>query len=176
MTVQAITERIAFPFCANTMIGRGFSSATARYDLAQRFLASKKEALLLLVISDHDPAGEMIAQTLVSSLHDEFDIDAPIRPYRVALTREQVDLFGLLPAGTAKNSSHTPAFIEKFGPQVYELEALEPAELEGLIRDTLVNVIDPELFEYERKREEEDLATLYAKRQFAVKQLGGILG
>ena len=177
MTVQGIADRVAHPLCVNTMIGRGFSSVTARYELAQRFVRSGKERLLLLVVSDHDPEGECIATNLVASLTDEFGIDKPIEARRVALTRDQVDRFGLLPAGKVKRkSSRAPAFVRKFGDNVYELEALEPAELEDLIRDALLAVIDHDLLKREQELEKVELATLYAKRQFATKQLGVIDG
>jgi AraC family transcriptional regulator len=55
--------------------------------LAQRVRQSGKKRLVLLVLSDFDPDGEGIVETLTASLRDEFYLD--VTQVKVALTAEQ---------------------------------------------------------------------------------------
>ena len=57
--------------------------------MANRFAASKKERMVLLVVSDYDPEGLALARDAIRSLRDLWEI--PIDYHRVALTREQID-------------------------------------------------------------------------------------
>jgi hypothetical protein len=174
MTVASIVNRVARDYGANTMVGRGFSSITAKYELVQRFSESGKEALVLLILSDHDPEGECIADDLVAKIRDEFDVDAPVEARRVAITAEQVNAYGLLPAGKAtdKNSSRLKEFREKYGDEAYELEAFTPAQLEQLVRSALISVIDQDLFKQEQDKEIEESAELEARRATAMHAMG----
>jgi hypothetical protein len=71
--------------------------------------------LILLIVSDLDPAGDAIAKDLVKSFRRDFGIDK-IEACKVALTIDQVVEFGLEPSMEAKNSSPTyNAFIERYG-------------------------------------------------------------
>jgi hypothetical protein len=172
MTVQSAADRVAAQFRANVMVGRGFSSVTARHDLVTRLGQSGKEQLVLLVVTDFDPAGECIAETLASSIRDEFGIDIPVRAHKVALTAPQVRAFGLPPGGTAKKGPGYEAFVRRHGEDTYELEALEPADLQRLIRDALVAVIDHDLLDHEQRCEVEEARELEARRRVLLRSVG----
>ena len=67
--------------------------------MAQRYWASGKEKLVLLVLSDFDPSGEDIAHSFARSMRDDFGI-SKIVPMKVALNRNQIDRLGLPPQMT----------------------------------------------------------------------------
>jgi ParB-like chromosome segregation protein Spo0J len=171
-TVQAIVERAAIKYHANVMVGRGFSSITARHDLVERFQASGKGKLILLVLSDFDPEGESIADTLTSSIRDEFGVH-DVQSHKVALTKKHVDEMSLPPGGKAKKtSSRYDSFVERFGDDVYELEALPPAQLEQLIVDVILAVVDRKCLDHEMAMQKKDDEELHARRQVVIKTMG----
>jgi 5S rRNA maturation endonuclease (ribonuclease M5) len=62
--LRSIIESVARNYCIPVTTTRGYSSLSPRFDLVQRFLRSGKSKLILLMLTDFDPDGEQIAQTL----------------------------------------------------------------------------------------------------------------
>src|SRR5262249_13205879 len=129
LTVQTILQRVAQEYTIPLTISRGMTSLPPKKAIEERFLSSEKDLLILLVVSDLDPAGDAIAADLVKSFRRDFSLD--IEAYKVALTIEQVTEFGLAPSMEAKESSPTyQAFVDTYGiTDAYELEAMDPADL-----------------------------------------------
>jgi len=175
MTVGTVIERATSRFYMPYSIGRGYSSVDTRYRLARRFWASGKERMVLLFLGDFDPEGENIPEAFASSLRDEFGVDT-ITPVKVTLTAEQVRNLNLPPVMTAKKSSSRAAgFIAEHGNVVYELEAIEPAELERILCDAIESVLDMDLFRREQELEVSDATTLEECRTRAVAALGPVI-
>lgn len=133
--------------------------------MCNRFLKSGKEQLVLLVVSDFDPEGESIAESFARSMRDDFDIEE-IFPVKVALTHEQVVEMELPPNFTAKEgSSRYKKFVEKYGENVFELEAIEPAALQQILREAILSVLDVDAYNAELAAEEQDAAHLEGIRK-----------
>jgi hypothetical protein len=143
--------------------------------LAQRVKRSGKKRFVLLALSDFDPDGEGIVETLAASLRDEFHLD--VTPVKVALTAEQVKTFDLKPMMSAsdKESSRRQRFIDKFGDSVYELEAIEPGDLEQILRDAIEAVIDMDLYRQEYEIFANEAAQLEAIREQVMKAIAPII-
>lgn len=164
-TVAPVVMPVAQEYCVPTTVGRGYCSLPPRAAMAERYQRSGKEAFVLLVVSDFDPDGEEIAHSLARSLRDDFGVDR-IEPVKVALTAEQVERFGLhTDAEAKKGSAHYRKFIQRYGKDVYELEALSPAQLQNLVRQSIQSVLDMDAFEREQDQERQDAASLGAVRQ-----------
>jgi hypothetical protein len=73
--LRTVIESVAREYCIPVTTGRGFSSLSPRYDLAQRYRKSGKTGLVLLMLTDFDPDGDEIAATFAKSLRDDFDIE-----------------------------------------------------------------------------------------------------
>jgi len=159
-TVASTIRPIAAQYCIPMTIGRGFCSLRPRYDIAERFRKSGKERLVLLMISDFDPDGEEIAHSFARSMRDDFDIEN-IEPVKVALTADQVEEFDLPPVMKAKtDSKNYNRFAAKHGDDVWELEALPPETLQGVLQEAVDAVIDVDAFNYEIDAEKADAAKL----------------
>jgi len=171
-TLQPIIRPVLMDYTIPYYLGRGFSSHPPMNWLRKKFQQSGKQYAIVLLLTDHDPDGEVIAYSLPRILRDEYGFDN-ITAVRVALTHEHVEEFGLVPGGYAsdKSSPNKPAFIQRCGDATYELEALKPTNLQEILRGTVERVIDREAFDYEVAREKEDARGIHEVRAQAMKFL-----
>jgi len=174
LTVERIISPIAYRYSIPLTIGRGFCSLPPRYGIAERYRSSGREKLIMLIVADFDPEGEAIAQSMARSLRDDFDI-RKIHPLKVALTAQQVRQYKLPPGLKAKAGSVNRAkFVDKFGENVFELEALEPSDLQAILRKAIDSVLDIETFNYEVEQEARDAAYLEGLRREVRNSLRGL--
>ena len=129
-------------------ISRGMASMPCKKAIIDRFVSSKKSKLILLVVSDLDPAGDAIAEDLVKCFRRDFGIGTNpdpssnhfnIEAYKVALTYDQVAQHMLEPSMDAKENSPTyQKFVDTYGiTEAYELEAMEPKILEETLSEAI---------------------------------------
>ena len=89
-------------------------------------------------------------------MRDDFGIST-IHAIKAALTQEQVKKFKLPPGMQAKkSSSRYKSFSQKYGDNVFELEALPPETLQQIVRQTIESVIDREALAFEIEAERKD--------------------
>jgi hypothetical protein len=126
-----------------------------------------------LLVSDFDPEGWMISQSFAQSMRDDFGItDDELVARKVALTPEQVKRFKLPRGAKAKGGSKfRPAFVKRFGQFVWELEALEPATLQGLVKEAIEGSLDIKAFNWEAETERQEAEFLAAQRELVMSSL-----
>jgi hypothetical protein len=175
-TVFHIVQRVTSQYQILTSSGRGFNGIDPWHDLYERFLDSDKERLIVIVLSDYDPEGEMIPQVGGRTLRDDFGID-DVTIIKAGVTREQIERYNLPPMNFAKETSSNYAwFVKRNGGDdtVYELEALDPEDMLGDLDEIIRSVIDVDLFNREVEREREEAAYLEAARKAAAEALKGL--
>lgn len=173
-TVATILKPVAAEYCIPLTTGRGYCSLPPRQAMAERFRRSGKEKLVLLIVSDFDPDGEEIAHSFARSMRDDFEIDT-IHAVKVALTGEQVARFNLPPVMQAKKSSaQCRKFVERHGENVFELEALPPADLQSILRQAIESAIDRGALDAEIEAEKQDAAFLDVVRRRALRAVGDL--
>jgi hypothetical protein len=164
-TVQGILKPIAEEYCIPLTSGRGFCSLPPRYEMMQRLQASGKDKLVLLVVSDFDPEGEVICHSFARSMRNDFKI-RNIHLIKVALTLEQGVRFNLPQDLEAKPSStNYKKFVAKYGTAVSELEALPPRILQSELRAAIDSVMDCAAYNAEIEAEKTDAAYLDRARR-----------
>jgi ParB-like nuclease domain len=163
LTVRSILQQVAQRYTIPLTIARGMSSLPPKKAIRDRHVRSQKDKLILLAVSDLDPAGDAIAEDLVKSFRRDFGI-CNIEAYKVALTIEQVEQFALAPSMEAKPSSPTyHAFVRRYGiTDAYELEAMSPADLAQTLEHAIEQVMDIDLYNQELAAEEADSAQIVA--------------
>ena len=165
-TVKSILRPIASEYCIPMTTGRGYCSLPPRKAMADRFIKSGKEKLIILEVSDFDPDGEQIAESFVKSMRDEFYIDNEVVGYKVALTADHVRRFNLPPVMQAKKTSvNYQKFSAKFGDDVHELESLQPQQLVSIVRESVDRILDVDAFNAEIEKEKTDAAYLAGVRK-----------
>lgn len=165
-TLTSILRPISMRYCMPMTIGSGCCSIAPIEKLVKRFRQSGKEKLIILTIADLDPAGIMIARSFTQRLRDYFHI-WNVDARRVALTKDQVDDYSLVVGGNIddKDDVNKEAFREEFGENTYEVEALEPSDLESIVKGAIEQTIDTVAYNDEIDREENDSRFLAAKRK-----------
>lgn len=172
LTVQNIIQPIAKKYCLPLTIGRGYCSIEPRYQLAQRYRQSGKDRLILMIASDHDPDGMEICDSFIRSMRDDFEIENIIG-HKVLLTSDQVRQWSL-PPNYMKAKASSPnyeKFVERFGDDVYELEAVAPQLMQSAISEAIESVIDLASFNTEIAAEREDAALLQTYKNEIVENL-----
>src|SRR4029077_4052366 len=141
----------------------------------QRFKASGKDKLIVLILSDFDPEGEDIAHSFARSMRDDFCINEVVA-MKVCLTHEQV-LERNLPRtfDIKKTSSRYKKFARKYGDRAHELEALPAAERSRLLSEAIRGVLDITAYNAELAAESEDAKKLAALRANAAAALTAAL-
>lgn len=175
-TIYNMVLRVTRRFQIPTSSGRGFNSIDPWHDLYQRYMRSGKERLIVILLSDFDPEGEMIPQVGGRTLRDDFEID-DLEIIKAGVTRDQIEQYGLPSQNFAKeSSSNYEWFVERNDgdTSVYELEALDPADMLDDLQNVITGVLDMDLFNLEAQREQDEAAYLEAARKTAAEALKGI--
>jgi hypothetical protein len=176
LTIANIINPVAGRHCIPSTIGRGYSSLPPRAKMAERYFDSGKEKLVIVFVTDHDPDGEQIAESFARSMRDDFDIDN-IHPVKAALTADQVSELNLPASMDAKpGSSNYKKFVEKYGTDAYELEALRPEKLQEILRESILSILDTDMFNQELAQERIDAENIEGHRSGMLDAWQGMAG
>jgi len=122
---------------------RGYVSQSELWRAARR-LRSYVEAgqdVIVLYFGDHDPSGLDMTRDIEDRLR-RFDCAAGVR--RLALNIDQVRKYNPPPNPAKMTDSRIGGYLEEFGDQSWELDALEPRLLSALVADELSGLMDNE--------------------------------
>ena len=166
LTLKSIIRPVCAKYNIPYVIGRGYSSLPSRWEVVKRFRRSGKEKLCLVVLGDLDPEGIDINESLLQSMREDFGLYDFVVAVRAGLNPEHIQRFHLSEnTSEAKSgSSRYAKFVQRFGRRVYELEALQPEQLQEILSEAIDNVIDKSLFNIELDAEKRDAASLAAVR------------
>jgi hypothetical protein len=181
LTVMNMVSDVACEYGIPITPLRGIASLPPRIAIKDRYEASGKRQrggkLLLILVTDFDPSGRVIAKSLPRSLRDDYEIN--VIPVQAALTLQQVQTLPDLPESRkrltdeGKPNTHYAKWEEEFGPEqgAFELEAIFPATLQRLVREQINQVIDRDAYNREVAAMAEDAREIMAWRTVALGQL-----
>lgn len=86
----------------------------------------------------------------------------PIEVHRIALNMDQIEQYNPPPNPAKLTDSRASDYIETYGPDSWELDALDPAVLDALIEGAIIAELDMTAFEARRDAEDTDRRTLSA--------------
>ena len=165
LTVQSILRPVAMRYTLPMTVARGYASLPARHQVVQRFGDSGKDRLVVVVVSDHDPEGEDLAAAFGRSLRADFGLPEVV-VHKAALTAEQARTYRLPRDFEAKTgSTRYKKFVQRYGPNVWELEALAPKDLQAELERAIEAVMDRDALNAEIAAEREDAAQLETHRR-----------
>jgi len=137
---------VADQYNVNVFPTRGYGSYTYVRQMAERLNGEKPS--VILYFGDYDPSGRDIERDLDERL-DRYGGEA-YRVIRVAITPSQITQYNLPPrpedAETLAKLSRDPR-TRRYGIQyAVELDAIEPTELQRIIKEAIENQIDIDLW------------------------------
>lgn len=171
MVEKQALENILIPACRQADIrftaNKGYSSSSAVYEAAARMQEAQEagKVVHLLYCGDHDPSGIDMSRDIATRLRtflrianeDEYEGDEEewdeymdrwdvygeaFELHRLALNIDQVQRYRP-PENPAKLSDARAAgYVARFGPSSWELDALEPSVLAGLVTTTVARLRD----------------------------------
>jgi len=144
---------------------RGYTSQSEMWSASQRMVAHSKknnQRPVILHLGDHDPSGIDMSRDIQDRLK-LFTRSHGVRPpifERLALNMDQVEQYGPPPNPAKITDSRAAGYIAEHGDESWELDALEPAVLSGLILAWINKFRDQEKWDEAIEREEESKAAL----------------
>ena len=139
--VETVCRRLDVPFFAC----RGYTSQSEMWGAGQRLERWKRQGQtpILLYLGDHDPSGIDMTRDVIDRLTlfaGGMQVD------RLALNWDQVEHFNPPPSPTKLTDSRAEGYIAEFGLSSWELDALDPATLAGLIETAVTSFRDDSLW------------------------------
>ena len=139
------------------LVCRGYPSITVLYKLARQ-VRNTQQKVQVLYYGDYDPSGLDIDRNVEERLRQDFGASFTFKRY--AITRDQIEEYDIPPAPAKDTDSRTRGMEERLGEAMQvELDAIDPPDLQTIIRDSIDEFFDSE--GYELKRGE----TLKARRK-----------
>ncbi len=153
--IESICHELDVPFFAC----RGYVSQSEMWTAAQRLLIYDKagRSPIILHLGDHDPSGVDMTRDIVDRMAT-FGVDLGVR--RLALNMNQVEQYSPPPNPAKITDSRAAGYIDRFGNQSWELDALEPRVLRSLIDEHVRKYRDPDALEAVLAFERRDIETL----------------
>ena len=175
-TVAADLKDLAAKYTIPMTSGRGYSSLPPRKGMVDRFLASGKEKLIVVVVADFDAEGQDIPNAFGLSLRDDFGIDPDkLVIIKAALTHQQTQELDLHEGQWAKeDSARYDRFVKTYGKRCWELEAVNDDQLQEIIEATIRRTIDLDAFNDELATQEQERDDLDVHQQSVREALADI--
>lgn len=169
MVEKQALEGVLLPVCQELdvtfMANKGYSSASAFYRAGKRFRqrAMEGKKLKVLYLGDHDPSGidmtrdifervPMLGGDAMTQTTLPTPLDMEVE--RLALNIDQVRRFNPPENPVKETDSRQNGYRAKYGDSSWELDAIEPRTLAGLVRDAVLAVRDEELWKKMVAKEE----------------------
>ena len=154
--LAGVLSPIAREFHVPLMVNKGYSSASAMFESAERIKrgCSADKPVTIFYLGDHDPSGEDMVRDIETRLNEFGCADLTVT--KIALTMGQVDEYNPPPNPAKISDPRAKSYIEKFGDSSWEVDALPPDVLSQLIRDAFAACIDEDALDVIKTQEEKD--------------------
>ncbi len=157
-----VLEDVTDKYHVSLMANKGYTSASAMKLLSERLIFNdefKQKKCHVLYLGDHDPSGIDMVRDVRKRLARFFTI-ADVE--RIALNMDQIKEHDLPPNPAKMTDPRSAAYVEKFGRDSWELDALDPDVLAGLVEESILEYLDVPKYEKMVKLEKEDRERLVA--------------
>lgn len=141
-----VVGRVANELDVNYFCCRGYVSQSEMWSAAQRFkkYQSFGDNVVLIHLGDHDPSGIDMSRDIQERLK-LFGVDTDRFIFlRVALNRDQIGFYSPPPNPAKLTDTRSTFYIQNYGYESWELDALEPKVLHDLITNSVTEFMDNE--------------------------------
>jgi len=137
-SIQAICVKLDVPFFSC----RGYTSQSEMWIAGQRMRRHIKggQKPVIFHIGDHDPSGIDMSRDIQDRL--ELFIGQPIDFRRISLNMDQIQEYNPPPNPAKLSDSRARGYIDLYGDESWELDALNPTKLVSLIQEGIDSILD----------------------------------
>ncbi len=150
--IEPICNRMRLPFFAC----RGYASQSEVYEAGKRFARHRLNGKTPIVfhLGDHDPSGLDMTRDNADRLLMFARREVFVK--RLALNMDQVEEYDPPPNPAKDTDARFEGYAEEFGTESWELDALNPPIIEGLIQAALDEIVDTDSWETAMTEEREN--------------------
>jgi hypothetical protein len=131
---------------------RGNNSQSEQYAAGKRFHRyTPSFTPIVFHLGDHDPNGLDMTRDNRDRL--SMFADDPVEVVRLALNFDQVEQYRPPPNPAKDTDSRYAGYVAQFGDRSWELDALEPTVIDGLVRRAIADLIDDAAWEAAKAQE-----------------------
>lgn len=153
-----IVEQTAHQFDVPCFSCRGYTSQSEMWEASLRFIRKQDAKKCVIIhLGDHDPSGIDMTRDIKERLAM---FGAKVEVERIALNMNQVRQYNPPPNPAKITDTRAAAYIAQHGAQSWELDALDPSTLAGLISGAIETYLDRQLYEAEQNRQEKERAKI----------------
>lgn len=127
---------------------KGYVSQSEQWRAGRRFYRLIKEGRRPVVIhlGDHDPSGIDMTRDNQDRLSMFSTYEGLVKVNRIALNSDQVEQYNPPPNPVKLTDSRAGGYSDLYGDSSWELDALEPRVLRGLIEETVKSYRDDDIY------------------------------
>jgi hypothetical protein len=159
--LAGVFERICSSLDVPFFACRGYTSQSEMWRAAQRLEGYVDAAQIPIIFhfGDHDPSGVDMTRDITDRLEMFM---GGVEVQRLALNMDQVEEYDPPPNPAKITDSRAKVYIQTYGRESWELDALQPDVLAGLVRDAIYGIRDLDKWKKVVRREEKERKTLAA--------------
>ena len=158
-TIRGTLAPILNEYGVTFRVMHGYGSATTLHSIADETRQSDKP-MTILYVGDYDPSGLHMSEIDLPRRLELYDGKATIR--RVALDKSDVTDTDL-PSFEAESKSKDPRykwFVQNYGKQAWELDALSPVILRKRVESEILKLIDMDLWDHAKEIEAAEIESM----------------
>ncbi len=131
---------------------RGYNSQSEQHKAGRRIAAKIDDGkkVHILHLGDHDPSG--IDMTNDNSDRLSMFSRESVKLNRLALNMDQVDKYDPPPNPAKETDARFSGYVKKYGQSCWELDALEPKVISGMVEKNIKKLIDFDVWEETNER------------------------
>ena len=149
-------EGVCDEFRVTHMACKGYLSASEAWRAGKRFERARARGkdCVIIHMGDHDPSG--IDMSRDNEDRSYMFSHGPVELRRIALNMNQIEEYAPPPNPAKLTDTRASTYVERYGDESWELDALEPRTLSDLVRSALdCCITDPEAWNETMEREED---------------------
>jgi len=137
--LAGVLERACKPLDVSYFSCKGYVSQSAMWRAARRIIRQDSDKAIILYLGDCDPSGVDMSRDIQDRL-ELFAADCCVE--RIALNFDQIDEYNPPPNPAKVTDSRYANYIEEFGNESWELDALDPRIINDLITKKVNSLTD----------------------------------
>jgi len=168
--LAGVFERVCKELDVPFFCCRGYTSQSEMWVGAMRLVrhSQANQTPVILHFGDHDPSGIDMTRDIIDrmqvfglGLTSNWQIpEGRMVMQRLALNMDQVEQYQPPPNPAKETDSRFQGYIQKFGHESWELDALEPQVLANLVRNAVLGFMDRDEWERVQAKEADQRALL----------------